>query len=246
MKALIIITKNYHEDPHAYEVPDVYTIEVDSVMDNNKTAKSRAEDIMTQLYKNYFEAEDMESAIPLDHKLSHYDRHHLYGQIVWVNGDIHQYYLVIDPPDAADELKKYHRHQKKMEGGKRTGVRRQVPEDDGDMPQEASAKTHQNKGDDSPMGSCILSLSTVHVHPDAVEFLSMPMNSDALQVFSNSDQCVIHITDAEAACGYDIAPSVKDCIHYADERGCFWLYLGYYGNEDENLPTYRTAWDKLI
>lgn len=121
MKALIIITKNYHEDPHAYEVPDVYTIEVDSVMDNNKTAKSRAEDIMTQLYKNYFEAEDMESAIPLDHKLSHYDRHHLYGQIVWVNGDIHQYYLVIDPPDAADELKKYHRHQKKWKGANGRG-----------------------------------------------------------------------------------------------------------------------------
>lgn len=96
------------------------------------------------------------------------------------------------------------------------------------------------------MGSCLLSLSTAHVHPDAVDFLSVPMNSDALQVFTNSDQCVIHITDAEVVCRYDIVPSVKDCIHYADKRGCSWLYLGYYGNEDEHLPTYRTAWDKLI
>lgn len=238
MKALIVITKNYHEDPQDYEQPDVYTVEADGAED----VKERAKDILEQMFQNYLDAEEKESAIPIYHKRTYCNRQAGYGQIVWENGDIHQYHLVIDPTDAEALLEEYCRYQ----GEEKEDKDAQADPGDCGAPYEAKSRTPQDEHGDAPMKGGVLALSTIHVHPDSVDFLSVPMNSDALQVFPNSDQCVMHVMDAEAACRYDIAPSVKDCIRYADKKGCSWIYLGYYGNEDEHLPTYRTAWDMLV
>ena len=100
--------------------------------------------------------------------------------------------------------------------------------------------------DDTPWSGHVLSLSTVHILPDAVDFLSDARNSDALQVYPNNDSCVIHITDADTALGYDIPLCVKDCIRYATKKGYPWIYLGHEGKEQPGLPTYRVAWDKLL
>lgn len=226
MKPLIVITKNYHEDPHGYEWPDVYTVEVDDVED----PRERAEDILKQLYKEYLQTEEKESSIPINPKYSYCNREKGYGQIVWDNGDIHQYFLVDDIRKASEALKEYYAYQGK-----------EVPED-----LEPKGQTSSKVQDAPGSGSQVLSLSTVHVHPDAVDFLSMPMNSDALQVFPNSDQCVLYVTDAVAVSKYDIPSSVKDCIRYAGKRNCSWIHFSYEGRENIHLPTYRTAWDRII
>lgn len=224
MKPLIIITKNYHEDPHGYEWPEVYAIDVNGAKD----PKERAEDILKQLHQEYLKTEKKESAIPIDQKHSYCNRQNGYGQIVWTNGDIHQYFLVENVQKASEVLKEYLACQ-----GKSALEYLKVME-------QASPKEQ-----DTPCPR-ILSLSTVHVHPDAVDFLSVPMNSDALQVFPNSDQCVLHIADAEAVGKYDIPSSVKDCIRYADKRNCSWIHFSYEGEANTHLPTYRTAWDRIM
>lgn len=229
MKALIVVTKNYHEDPQSYEWPDVYTVEADGTED----IRERAAAIMEQLHQNYLDTEKKESSIPVKCELSYCNRETGYGQIVWANGDIHQYFLVDNAQKAEQVLKEYRGYRE----GKEVG---QIPQDDGDV-----GKVPQDGLDATPSDSLILNLSTVHVHPDAVDFLSVPMNADALQVFPNSDQCVLHITDARAAGDYDIPPSVKDCIRHAGKRGCSWIHFSYEGEEDRHLPTYRTAWDRL-
>lgn len=47
MKALIVVTKNYHKDPQGYEWPDVYTVEADDTED----IRERAATIMEQLHQ---------------------------------------------------------------------------------------------------------------------------------------------------------------------------------------------------
>lgn len=240
MKALIVITKNYHENPWAYEQPDVYTVEADGVED----VKEHTKDILEQMFQSYLDVEEKESSIPICHMHTYCSRQAGYEQIVWENGDIHQYHLVIDPTDAEALLEEYRRYQ----GEEEEEADKDAQADPGycGAPYEADRRTPRDGHGNAPMKGGVLALSTVHVHPDSVDFLSVPMNSDALQVFPNSDQCVMHVMDAKAACKYDIAPSVKDCIRYADKQGCSWIYFGYYGDEDEHLPTYRTAWDMLV
>ena len=230
MKALIVVTKNYHEDPQGYEWPDVYTVEADGTED----IRERAAAIMEQLHQNYLRTEENESSILIVPKYSYCDKQKGYGQIVWENADIHQYFLVDDVQKAEQVLKEYCGYQEGKEAGK-------IPQDDGD-----AGKVSQDGLDATPSDSLVLTLSTVHVHPDAVDFLSVPMNADALQVFPNSDQCVLHITDARAAGDYDIPPSVKDCIRHAGKCGCSWIHFSYEGEESRHLPTYRTAWDRIM
>lgn len=100
--------------------------------------------------------------------------------------------------------------------------------------------------DDTPWSGRVLSLSTVHIMPNAVDFLAEARNSDALQVYPNDASCVMHITDVKTALEYDIPLCVKDCIRYAAKKGYPWIYLGYEGKEQPGLPTYRGAWDKLL
>ena len=51
MKVLIVVTKNYHEDPQDYEWPDVYTVETDGTAD----IRERSSAIMEQLLQNYLD-----------------------------------------------------------------------------------------------------------------------------------------------------------------------------------------------
>ena len=96
-----------------------------------------------------------------------------------------------------------------------------------------------------PWREQVLRLSTVHIQPEAVDFLAEPMNSDKLQIFPNNGSCVMHITDAEDALEYDLPLCVKDCIRYAREKGCPWIYFGYEEKEQPGLPTYHSAWDRV-
>lgn len=226
MKALIIVTKNYHEDPHGYDWPDVYTVEADDTED----IRERAAAIMEQLHQNYLDIGKEESSIPVKCELSYCNRETGYGQIVWENEDIHQYFLVENAQKASEVLKEYLACQGK-----------EISED-----LEPKGQTSSKTQDTPGSGGQVLSLSTVHVHPDAVDFLSVPMNSDALQVFPNSDQCVLHVADAETVGKYDIPSSVKDCIKYADKRNYSWIHFSYEGEENTHLPTYRTAWDRIM
>lgn len=230
MKVLIVVTKNYHEDPQDYEWPDVYTVETDGTED----IRERAAAIMKQLHQNYLDTEKEESSISVNCELSYCNRETGYGQIVWANGDIHQYFLVDDTQKAEQVLKEYCKYQEGEEAGR-------IPQDIGN-----AEKVPQDGLDATPSNSLILNLSTVHVHPDAMEFLSEPMTADALQVFPISDQCVLHIVNAKAAGDYDIPPSVKDCIRHAGKCGCSWIHFSYEADESRHLPTYRTSWDRVM
>ncbi len=223
---LIVITKNYHEDPHGYEWPDIYTVEVDDA----ENPRERAEDILKHLHQNYLKTAVEESVVAIDHKHSYCNRQSGYGQIVWENGDIHQYFLVEDVQRASEVLREYLVCQEK------------------EVPENSKAKEQGPiEAQNIPcLDNRILSLSTVHVHPNAVDFLSVPMSADALQIFPNSDQCVMHIADSKAVDRYDMPSSIKDCIRYADKHGCSWIHFSYEGKENMHLPTYRAAWDRFI
>ncbi len=178
--------------------------------------RERAVALMGMLYHSYLETEEKESSIPIDHKRSYYSETEAYGQIAWENGDVHRYFL--------------------------TGTQ-DIPgfEETGASKEDINAPS----GADNPWSGQVLSLSTVHIIPDATDFLAVPRNSDAFQIFPNSDSCIMHVTNAEEALGYDIPLCVKDCIRYAWKNHYSWIYFGYEGSECHGLPTYRSAWDKI-
>ena len=70
MKVLIVVTKNYHEDPQDYEWPDVYTVETDGTED----IRERAAAIMEQLHQNYLDTEKEESSNSVNCELSYCNR----------------------------------------------------------------------------------------------------------------------------------------------------------------------------
>lgn len=184
--------------------------------DSGADGESRAAAILGMLYKGYLKTEIDDSAIPVDLAGSFLDEEAGYAQVKWTNGDLHCYHLV----DASD-----------VPGMEEYATKRKEP----DMDQ-----------DDTTWSGRVMSLSTVHIVPEAVDFLAEARDSDALQVFPNSDSCVMHVTDVDAALGYGLPLCVKDCVRYAWKNGCPWIYFGYEGKEREGLPTYRAKWDKII
>ncbi|MCM1234488.1 MAG: hypothetical protein NC489_30680 [Ruminococcus flavefaciens] len=210
----IVVSKEYAGGE--YDIPDVFLLEGDTMSDSDN---ERACAIMGMLYDNYLEAEEAETAIPIDHGNTFRSAAGDYAKIAWANGDVRRYFLT----ETQD-----------------------IPgmEDDGASHRNAGAGKTEAE-DDTPWSGQVLSLSTVHVVPEAVDFLSAPMNSDKLQIFPNSDSCVMHVTDAENALGYDLPLCIKDCIRYAWKKGCPWIYFGNEGKERKELPTYRSAWDRV-
>ena len=179
--------------------------------------REHASAVLGMLYRNYLEEEERETAIPIDHKNSFCMESDGYAQITWENGDIHRYFLV----DVQD-----------------------IPENDGVSGSQAN--TDPWREGDIPSSGQILSVSTVHILPETVDFLSVPRNSDVFQVFPNKDGCVMHFTDADKVSEYDLPLCIKDCIWYAWKRGCPWIYFGTEGHEYTGLPTYRFVWDKVL
>ncbi len=183
---------------------------------DSESDRERAIALMDMMYHNYLETEEQGSAILIDHERSFYSEQEAYGQIAWKNGDIHRYFLT----EAQD-----------IPGFEETGARR--------------ADINAPEGGNNPWSGQVLSLSTVHNLPEVADFLGYPRNSDAFQIFPNSDSSVMHVTDAEEVLGYDIPLCIKDCIRYASKRNYSWIYFGYGGSKCPELPTYRTAWDKI-
>lgn len=183
---------------------------------NSDCDKERASAILGMLYQKYLETEEQESAIPIDHKRTFCEKADGYAQITWENGDVHRYFLT----DSQD-----------------------VPGFEDSCTGYEDANT--NKMEVAPWCGQVLPLSTVHILPEAVDFLAQPMNSDKLQIFPNNDSCVMHITDAEEVLEHDLPLCVKDCIRYAWKKGYPWIYFGYEGKEQAGLPTYRSAWDRI-
>lgn len=184
--------------------------------DSSSESDERASAILGMLYHNYLEAEEQETTIPIDHSRTFCEEDHGYAQITWENGDVHRYFLT------------------------------ETQEIPGFEDTEYSDDDVKNKEDeDIPWSGQVLSLSTVHVMPETVDFLANPINSDMLQIFPNRDSCVMHVTDAESALKYDLPLCLKDCIRYAWKHDCPWIYFGLSGKERPGLPTYRSAWDKI-
>ena len=183
---------------------------------SNDCDKERASAILGMLYRNYLENEKKESAISIDHGRTFCEEADGYAQITWENGDVHRYFLT-DFQDVPGFEDSYTNHED-------IGIK---------------------KMEGIPWREQVLRLSTVHIQPEAVDFLAEPMNSDKLQIFPNNGSCVLHITDAEDALEYDLPLCVKDCIRYAREKGCPWIYFGYEEKEQPGLPTYHSAWDRV-
>ena len=91
----------------------------------------------------------------------------------------------------------------------------------------------------------ILSLSTAHITPEAVDVLSETKNSDQFQVFPYDNGCIIHIEDYEEVMECDFPSSVIDCIRFAYANGYRWIQFDTYANESKGLLTYRKRWNAL-
>ncbi len=183
---------------------------------SSDSGKERTSAILGMLYRNYLETEEKESAIPIDHRHSFCSETGEYAQIAWENGDIHRYFLT----EAQD-----------------------IPGFEGSCAGHEDADAQA--AEDGPWSGQVLSVSTIHILPEAADFLAAPRNSDAFQVFPNNDSCIMHITDAEETLGYDLPLCIKDCIRYAWKKDYPWIYFGCKGGKHVGLPTYRSAWDRV-
>lgn len=225
-QAVIVITKECKGlFGNEHEIPDVYPIFGGDNSNSGYESKEHAAAVLKSLYQNG--KREKENDVPISCKYTFCKESEGYAQIVWQNGDIHRYYL-IDVQDVGDYL---------------TDV------------QVVREKENKNadQADSDPWSDPerVLSLSLVHVLPETTEFLAVPRKYDNMfQVFSNDDNdnggYVIHFTNTDEVFEYDLPQCVQDCIQYAWEKGCSWIYFSMEGNEYPGLPAYRSEWDDVL
>lgn len=91
----------------------------------------------------------------------------------------------------------------------------------------------------------VMSISTMHITPEAVDILSVAVDADGFRIIPYRSGCMIYAESYDVAKKTDLPFCVMECIRIALKNGCSWVNIDPKGQEISDILTYKKQWANI-